>query len=1053
MAWTHRHMEGQDAAGSAADPPAFGERAGIGPLGLDIPPGRRFMGAFLSDESLQMHSPTLPEHLFAEDSARPPAADDTRPPHADDTRPPKTAADAAHSSGQSASAKVHGSYTLNPDFLRTQDAKTPPVPQLPGLFAGSLPAYPDTSAQLAQPITFPRPGDESQPDGNGAPAARGYASPEPYGRAGRQTGGSREPALYPKRNYSLPSALVPQQPKLQLDDYEFTSIESLERKWANVKTESTRMLSSAIYKYYFSQGEWTEFEQVFPGRVLEAWEDFRSKLSVSELGFINTVLVSQNPFSGGQGGQKHIPLLARTIPLAQVARTMVLPEDMRSRESYSSQGSNGAEVDAAFADWLIARFNAKKPGTSLSPSEPTFEEPRSKAKQQKTQDVTPQQHEAQKPAGHRPAEQESVMRKPADQRPIPAQPPAPRRAEQGPAAPRPAERKLAEPRPAGRQSTEQRPVERIVHEPVAQGFVSSRSSRTAMQVEKKRAQQEFPAHVLAEQPPPPPPPSHTSLGLPGTAPSRELRPKSAMTVMSTTADASAAPAVDEKPATPGPKTRRKFTFGSRSDLRQAAAAQEPAPTPTPAPTSTRRPSMTMAMPAIFQSWRKGSKAETPAGNDRAFNLPPPSPPAAKVERPATASSMTSSRARRHTHNFFSSRPVEVRPPTEAGRAVRRLTREVQMKDLPPLPPNAAEMGQLARLIEADVRVKATQSASVLRKQPGLLAHFSSHADLGQRMEGELDKPRSSSLTADAVDKGRRRPSVAAPSIVETVVGSSQPRDSVAGSSRPRESAAGNSRPRESGSTEITGTVFNWRPAPPSGDASWGFVISPLAFRKPVALKNANPTQLVVHSHTPTMNRRNLPAPEGTKSATTLARRGREARARANGNGAKPPTDDKEAKSQAGPAAGGEASGAPATNGDRPAEAPRAATGPALEPQAAEKPAAPELPKAKMPQDQAGTRPVLANGVRGVLYELAYLSTQGRNVWSKSEHIFMHMVETGLEVNRIAEQDFFDYCVDELLKASNDASHDLEAMGNKKMAKKLYESFNAKLSILLTGSAL
>ncbi|KAJ2346255.1 hypothetical protein GGH92_003691, partial [Coemansia sp. RSA 2673] len=93
------------------------------------------------------------------------------------------------------------------------------------------------------------------------------------------------------------------------------------------------------------------------------------------------------------------------------------------------------------------------------------------------------------------------------------------------------------------------------------------------------------------------------------------------------------------------------------------------------------------------------------------------------------------------------------------------------------------------------------------------------------------------------------------------------------------------------------------------------------------------------------------------------------------------------------------------------------------------------------------------GVKGVLYELAYLSTQGKNVWSKGEHIFAKMWKTGLEVNRIAEQDFYDFCVDELLKASNDAFQDLQAMGNKATAKKLYESFNAKLTVLLTDSTM
>ncbi|KAJ2717102.1 hypothetical protein H4R19_000187 [Coemansia spiralis] len=982
-------MERRGATTAAADPRVFGDRLGFGTLGLDIATGRRFMGTLMADES---HSPTVPDHLFTDDV------------------PPSQLV--AHANGLPTPTKAPGAYTLNPDFVRAQDAKTPPVPHLPALYAGSFPP------QAPQPITFPRPDDEARPLDDTADRAPpqgtrtpGHASPEPNGRAARQAGGAREPSLFPKRNYSLPAALAPQTPKLQLEGYEFTSIESLERKWANVKTESTRMLSSAIYKYYFSQGEWTEFEQVFPGRVLEAWEDFRNKLSPSELAFINTVLVSQNPFSSGQGGQKHIPILARTIPLAQVVRTMVFSEDMRSRESHTSQSSNGAEVEAEFADWLITRFNAKKPGSTLSPSEPTFDEPRAKAPLPTTAAAA-----AAAPDAPPRSRQERAPDAPSRSRsPEPKQPPPQRLGVPKSAPPTPAAHPTAVPRPAERPSIDRGPAvrERIVHEPVGQ------YPARAKQAEKSRAQYEFPPQEPAV-------PAHKSLGLGDAAPSRELRPRSAMT-FSGTADAGAAapPPADEALAAGDTKTRRKFTFGSRSELRPS----------TPAATHTRRPSITM--PTIFQSWRKGSRADAPppadvlaAPYEHDVNLPPPSPPA-QGERPTTAGS-TGSRARRHTHNFFSSRPVETRPPSEVGRTGRRLTREVQMKDLPPLPPNAAEITQLARLIETDVRIKATQSASMLRKQPGVLAHFSSHAELGPRMAAVLDKPRTSSM-ADAADKGRRRPSVATLSNghVPTTPGS---------------------RPRESGSTEITRAVFDWRPAPPSGDASWGFVVSPLAYREPMARKQSNAVQLVVHSHTPTMNRRNLPPPEGTQPKVT-PRRGREARLQA-AKEARPSVDGAEAKQRA-------ASDAPkpdpavaaAADGGKAVEAAPPAQTAAAEPAVPAVDKAPELPKATMPQDEPKSRPVPASGVRGVLYELAYLSTQGKNVWSKSEHIFSHMAETGLEVNRIAEQDFFDYCVDELLKASNDASHDLHSMGNKKVAKKLYESFNAKLSILLAGSAL
>ncbi|KAJ2777921.1 hypothetical protein H4R18_004904 [Coemansia javaensis] len=988
MDWTQRHLEGRGAR--SGDPRALGDRSGLKTLGLVIRPNKRFMGAAAAgDDPSQLHSPTVPMDLFFDDG---PAPSDTATATLLGTATSAssmssgTATTATPQSGAArgpAGARAHGSYTLNPDFLRAQDAKTPPVPQLPPLFAGSLPAYAEAPRRPSKPISFPRPaGDDGATATATAPAT---LHSDAHGRAARQAS-SREQLAHAKRNHSLPSTLGPAPGPPRLAAYEFTSIESLERKWASVKTESTRMLSSAIYKYYFSHGEWTEFEQVFPSKVLEAWESFQSRLTPSELGFINTVLVSQNPFTGEQGSQKHIiPILARTIPLAQVARTMVFADDMHSRESYSSQSSNGPEIDSEFADWLITRFNAKRPGTALSPSMAVFDDGRKPATGVDKAGAATEKPSVGRPSAERPATEKPATKRPATERPATEKPAAAKPiAEQRPAAPEPP-RNAEPPRDA-----EHSPLvrEQFVHEPVVHGGVRRGLG-------KKRSQQ-FPQQQQQQQPPPPPPPPpHLSLGIPGTAPAAFQRPKSAMTVVGNMSMASMA-SVATTTSTAGdekPKTRRKFTFGSRSELR-AEAPQTP-----------RRPSITF--PAILQSWRRGSSSR---GDDASgVNLPPSPPPqptsAAQAERPSTASS-TASRTRRHTHNFFSSRPVEVRTPTDPAQSPSRPTpRELQMKDLPPLPPNAAEITQLAQMLMADAQLKSTQSALALRKGPGVLAHFSSHSELGQRMAAALDKPRAASLTTDHPEKGHKWPP-AGP-------------DAAAAAA-----ALGASRLRESVSVEIARAAYDWRPVPPNGDASWGFSISPLALCKPMERTKSKASHLVVNSHTPTMNRRNLPPPSDPKPAAPARR---------------PPRERQPA----------EPAKTPAETADK-----QQATAAPAEPEAAA--AKPEQPRDGGSSSSSSTvqpAPAAANGVRGVLYELAYLSTQGKNVWSKSDHIFAQMAETGLEVNRIAEQDFFDYCVDELLKASNDAWQDLQAMGNKKMAKKLYESFNTKLSILLADSAL
>ncbi|KAJ2727938.1 hypothetical protein H4R23_003745 [Coemansia sp. Cherry 401B] len=913
-----------------------------------------------------MQSPTVPSNLFGVESppvtGLAPSLEQTLSTLAANLDPPQ-----------------RGHYTLNPAFMRAWEENNPPVPQLPKIPGGSVPVRIKAPVPTEKPISFPRPSDEPQrirpATAAPAPAEALPSLPPPPVPAPRlplppqqppQTKPSasleqtarmvsrgfsirQQPMLYPKRNYSLPAALAPPAPTLKLENYEFTSIESLERKWADAKTETTRMLSSAIYKYYFSHGAWHDFEQVFPGKVLEAWEDFHNKLTASELGFVNAVLVSQNPFSSEQGSQeKHIPVLARTIPLSQVVRTMVFSEDMRSRESFGSQGSSGTEIDSEFADWLISRFNTKRPGTATSPFVPTATEPQKAIEEvpQPKQSEAPSQPESELP----PARPEAPTQPALSERRTPSPPP--------PAPTKPAEQEKA-PKPA-------EPVPEVPEPPAQPEPAAPEMTQPAAEPQLAKV------------------PAHKSLGL-WSSKSISRRPKTASNLETHGS-------TDELP-----KTRRKNTIGGAGD-------EPPVPK-----SSLRRP--TINLPSVFQSWRKGSSKTDATALDEMLNLPA-SP---KKERPSTAARPTSSKSRRHTHNFFSSSSTssmaEPRPSLDSTRSTRRATREIQMKDLPPLPPNAAEISQLGRL-GAEAKIKVSHSASVLRKGSNMLTHFSSHSELGQRMAAAFDKPRSSSLTAENNEKSRRRPSIAAPSLVEST-------------------STKSSRSRESSSTEIIPMVYDWRPAPLHGDCSWGFSISPLALQRPLGRKKSN-AMLVVNSHTPTMNRRVLPNPQTPEEASKPPKRSASKSTKLTASRSMPESRPESKR---------------------------------LSIEKEKQPVPPELPKAKMPQSQLGlgvsagaksgsNAPNTAmSGVRGVLYELAYLSTQGKNVWSKSDHIFANMAKTGLEVNRIAEQDFFDFCVDELLKASNEASQDLQAMGNKKVAKKLYESFNAKLAILLADSAL
>ncbi|KAJ2745191.1 hypothetical protein GGI20_002373 [Coemansia sp. BCRC 34301] len=955
LPWPHRHAEKEEAVDSGIGSLGLSLRQSTAPVAPAVPLERGLQ---------QLQSPTLPDDMFFDDNAPaivPVARSAERPPQLD--------------FALSFEPVSQNSYALNPAFAYSWKSTTaPPVPQIPRGFTGSYVTKINLPSAAESKISFPRPDSDGfldeealtgetlnnegdhhhhcqQPQSAMEPQPR--KSLKEQVRSYRSSSITRQPPLG-KRNYSLPAALAPPVPRMELENYEFSSIDRLERKWADVKTESTRMLSSAIYKYYFNHGEWSEFEQVFPTKVLQVWEDFQSKLSAAELVFVNTILVSQNPFSAGESGQeKHIPVLARTIPLSQAVRTMVYSEDMRSRESYSSLGNgSGPEIDAAFADWLITHFNTMK-SVTFSPTDSTFSD------KQNAQSL----QEPPKP---------EVLRAAAEKR--------------------------------------------MSRRFVARSTIASLAS--LMEASKVDVSKVSPKPVKSEK-------------------SRRKK-ASGDKAMADSGRSSYRRSSSKQPVAFEPQPQTLSLPQTQSEPQpQPEPQSQPQPAPQPMP-PTREPI-----------------AQVPALCATELNLPPPSPegnnkPATPIPVPRPGS-----RSRRHTHNFFSSRSAEFRVSTDSLNSVCRVPREFQMKDLPPLPSNAAEISLmskqnavgglragLAAMAAAEEEAAPVKRKNTIGKKPGVLSHFSSHLELNRKVTAmalEPEKPRSSSMTVDTSDGEKTRPSTARSTFLES-----------------RSAKAG--KARASMAKEPVAMLYDWRHIPVDGNASWGFSISSLVFHQPVVRRKASLPAFVVHANMPTLNRRELPDPQkpGTKPGTKASAAKRKS--------VKPTIAPMATSAPAQPEALALAPPPlplqppptdpfPETPQQEQLQTTRVKPKKARD-DASQKPAKPQaqlgLAKhGKAPSGSSG----MGGGVKGVLYELAYLSTQGKNVWSKGEHIFAKMWKTGLEVNRIAEQDFYDFCVDELLKASNDAFQDLQAMGNKTTATKLYESFNAKLTVLLADSTI
>ncbi|KAJ1851935.1 hypothetical protein LPJ73_002927, partial [Coemansia sp. RSA 2703] len=748
-----RRRQAEETSDSDDDSNLFGGSTQLNSasLGLNLHSGKGRMSTLLGESTVQMQSPTVPRDLFVEDTPLPvpplptPAKQSTPQQQLNHSSPPSMLPKdseicidhtLAYFDIDFAPISENG-YSLNLSFMDSwnkQDA--PPVPQIPNTFSTKRSEKPallnDTNDRN---ILFPRPEDEdlqktsyaSESLPTKSPRAKKASRAAEMAAAGASNGASpskkstaRSPVSYQKRNFSMPATLMPTVPRLELQSYEFACIERLERKWADVKTESTRMLSSAIYNYYFSHGEWSEFEQVFPNKVLEVWEEFHGKLSSSELAYVNTILVSQNPFSVGEGAdrEKHIPLLARTIPLSQAVRTMVYSEEMRSRESYSSQGSNGPEIDQEFADWLITRFNSLKPNVT-SPTDPSLAEKKAQ-RQSRILELT-------EPVA-------STVTPAAPATPIAAEPTAP----SVPPVPVPtsvivaaesSSASLASSAPSVTEAGKLQPA--TLENPTTEGNIRERP-KTSDGRPKKSKKKTGSLHVSESM----------------TASEKPRRKKTVSGEKSSSSSTAAAAdtATTTEETKKVKKSKRASKDPSSGSVRRKASLSFP---------EVERERV-RERPKTSSRRLATSGSTLPGGSDPNMALS-----ADKYSAMSDSESMarSSSKSRRHTHNFFASEHTEFIVPAESIRTARRVTREISMKDLPPLPPNAASIADMPKMLGSNASINRSGTA---KKKAGMISHFSSHLELGRRKESSIDKPRSSSMAVESIEK--IRPSTAAPGV-------------------------------------------------------------------------------------------------------------------------------------------------------------------------------------------------------------------------------------------------------------------------------------------------
>ncbi|KAJ1941405.1 hypothetical protein FBU59_003508, partial [Linderina macrospora] len=164
----------------------------------------------------------------------------------------------------------------------------------------------------------------------------------------------------PRPKYTVVGVL-PGLPSQVAESYEFAFIERLERRWSDIRTEAAKVLRSAIYKYYFSHGAWSDFSQIFPDRIVSLWESFEKKLPLEERVYLNIPLVSQNPFSVENSDEKYTPVLTRPIPLVQVLQALASDDDhIEPGSEPGSPLSSGPKINMEFIAWIVARYNMLK---------------------------------------------------------------------------------------------------------------------------------------------------------------------------------------------------------------------------------------------------------------------------------------------------------------------------------------------------------------------------------------------------------------------------------------------------------------------------------------------------------------------------------------------------------------------------------------------------------------------------------------------------------------------------------------------------------------------
>ncbi|KAI8319545.1 hypothetical protein GQ54DRAFT_306213 [Martensiomyces pterosporus] len=724
----------------------------------------------------------------------------------------------------------------------------------------------------------------------------------------------QQTTLFPKRNYSLPTTPAPLA-VFELKKYEFASIEQLERKWGEVRTEATKILRSAIYKYYFSHGAWSDFAMVFPEKIVAIWEEFQSKLPASELAYLNVPLISQNPFAPEGYEHPYTPVIARAIPLPQVVRAIVSSGDMRSRKRVSGGDDDQASpADQEFADWLLTRFNAAK----AAPQTMAAEE-------------SPPPSASTRSGGY---EREQSW---ADSVSL--------------------DRVIEDPVLVQRSSEQSLNYEGLCS--ALSANVTPRNSSQSVDVSSSE-QQQPPVEEEEEALP--------DLNLPALPPKKAGEKKK----------------VPLKLRNSYKKARRRtqnFFSSNPTSAGWQAHQKQPAP-PLPINHFTMQAKALPPIPSSAQSPPPSNSYDARASDyDSSDNVPLaslaenlPAPQQDSQQWPSAASSYGGPEDSLNLAPDLTHRPVS---PASIARGDLGITKPYAHSSASLLARPEQRLGSSASTVGQSVVNLGITPA--IRERLGVLP----------------ERPRSSTLTINAGKNLQlTAPTIAVPSFLD--LDSPQERDF-----------------KGQGGLKGKEFKYDWRYVPPDTGTAWGFQISPMVYHQPLPRLQSMMSSLVIQANIPTLNHRNQPKEAEASKPQPVP------------------------QSQPAPSS-------PVQRG-------------AVQTDQVQKSAKQHQQQQQQQQHQgaaaasSGSESSAPPDVHLILREVASVSTEKKESWGQFEGVIVRMRMAGLEISRIAEQDFYDFCVDELLKASVDAFNDVSMMGNECMATEIFNSFNYQLNHLLANT--